>query len=89
VFGTQHSFFGRRGGVSSEAFASLNCSYGKRDAAENVCENRRRVAACVGVHPEKLLFPRLYHSPEVNHTALYLGTVVIVQFYMHRSDFVQ
>ena len=40
--GLAHGFFTRRGGVSSGAFAALNCSLSGKDDAEAVRENRRR-----------------------------------------------
>ncbi len=46
--GIRHGFFTRRGGVSEGLYASLNCGPGSADAAENVAENRRRVAASLG-----------------------------------------
>jgi len=46
--GIRHGFFTRRGGVSEGLYASLNCGPGSADAAENVAENRRRVAAALG-----------------------------------------
>lgn len=42
-----HGFLGRRGGVSTGIFASLNCSLGSDDDRENVLENRRRAVAAV------------------------------------------
>ena len=42
--GIRHGFYGRNGGVSTGAFASLNCSYFAGDDADNVTENRQRVA---------------------------------------------
>jgi YfiH family protein len=39
-----HGFFGRRGGVSSGIFTSLNCGPGSGDERANVIENRKRVA---------------------------------------------
>ncbi|HEY0106877.1 MAG TPA: peptidoglycan editing factor PgeF [Rhizomicrobium sp.] len=46
--GIAHGFFGRRGGVSTGIFESLNCGPGSGDARANVIENRRRVAAALG-----------------------------------------
>jgi YfiH family protein len=40
----RHGFFGRRGGVSSGIYDSLNCGPGSRDDAAAVRENRARVA---------------------------------------------
>lgn len=42
-----HGFLGRRGGVSTGIFASLNCSLGSDDNRDNVLENRRRAVAAV------------------------------------------
>ena len=47
--GLAHGFFTRRGGVSSGAFAALNCSLSGRDDAEAVRENRRRAADALGL----------------------------------------
>ena len=46
---TPHGFFTREGGVSSGPFASLNCSTSGADEPAAVAENRRRVAAAIGV----------------------------------------
>ena len=46
--GTAHGFFTRRGGVSREDYASLNCGLGSKDAPAAVHENRARVAAFLG-----------------------------------------
>ncbi len=42
-----HGFFGRRGGVSSGALASLNCGLGSGDDPALIAENRRRVADAI------------------------------------------
>ena len=42
--GTAHGFFGRRGGISTGALASLNCGLGSGDDPTLIAENRRRVA---------------------------------------------
>jgi polyphenol oxidase len=42
-----HGFLGRRGGVSTGIFSSLNCSLGSDDDREHVLENRRRAVAAV------------------------------------------
>jgi len=46
--GIAHGFFGRKGGVSEGAYASLNCGPGSDDAPEAVAENRRRALAALG-----------------------------------------
>jgi hypothetical protein len=50
-----HGFFTRRGGVSSGAYASLNCSLSSQDDRANVLENRSRAARSVGANPTRLL----------------------------------
>lgn len=62
--GLAHGFFTRLGGVSQGVYASLNGGVGSRDAPEAVAENRGRVAAAVGVAPERLSVPFLIHSPD-------------------------
>jgi hypothetical protein len=59
-----HAFLGRRGGVSTGIFESLNCSLGSDDDRDNVLENRRRAIAAV--LPGAAL-ARVYqiHSPDV------------------------
>jgi polyphenol oxidase len=59
-----HGFLGRRGGVSTGIFESLNCSLGSDDVREHVLENRRRAVAAV--LPGATL-SRVYqiHSPDV------------------------
>ena len=46
--GVSYGFFGRRGGVSTGHYASLNCRNGSDDDPENVAENKRRVCAEIG-----------------------------------------
>lgn len=53
--GVAHGFFGRRGGVSSGLYESLNCGAGTKDDPANVAANRARVANALGVKPENLL----------------------------------
>ncbi|NBS44871.1 MAG: peptidoglycan editing factor PgeF, partial [Acetobacteraceae bacterium] len=47
--GVAHGFFTRNGGVSTGAFASLNCSLSGKDDAAAVRENRTRAAAALGL----------------------------------------
>ena len=58
----RHGFFGREGGVSAGLYASLNAGPGSSDAAEAVSENRARIAAALGVTPERLLSLQQVHS---------------------------
>jgi YfiH family protein len=63
--GIRHAFFTREGGVSSGIYASLNSGIGSQDLADNVTENRARMAAAVGVAPDRLLTAYQIHSPRV------------------------
>ncbi len=47
--GVRHAVFTRQGGVSRGAFASLNISFGVGDDPGAVRENRRRLAAALGL----------------------------------------
>jgi YfiH family protein len=61
----RHGFFTRSGGVSQGVYASLNGGTGSNDAPEQVAENRARMAAALGVAPERLLTAYQVHSPDV------------------------
>jgi hypothetical protein len=50
----RHGFFTRNGGVSTGAFASLNCSLSGKDDATAVRENRSRAAAALGLEHQAL-----------------------------------
>ena len=63
--GIRHGFFTRAGGVSQGVYESLNGGVGSHDAADSVTENRARMAAALGVPPERLLTPYQIHSPNV------------------------
>lgn len=63
--GIRHGFFGRRGGVSSGAYASLNCALTTGDRREDIDENRRRVAVSLGVAPDQLASVYQVHGAEV------------------------
>lgn len=60
-----HGFFTRAGGVSTGIYAGLNCGAGSRDAAENVTENRQRVAAFLDVTADNLVSVHQTHSADV------------------------
>ncbi|MCC7259536.1 MAG: peptidoglycan editing factor PgeF [Alphaproteobacteria bacterium] len=47
--GIAHGFCTRHGGVSTGRYASLNTAYSTEDKAENVAENRRRIAEALGM----------------------------------------
>jgi hypothetical protein len=63
--GVRHAFFTRDGGVSDGFYASLNAGLGSRDAPERVAENRARMAAALGVAPDRLVTAYQVHSPNV------------------------
>jgi YfiH family protein len=62
--GVRHAFFTREGGVSSGVYASLNGGTGSRDEPQKVEENRNRMAAALGVSPDRLLIPFQVHSAD-------------------------
>jgi YfiH family protein len=63
--GLRHAFFTREGGVSGGIYGSLNAGVGSNDDPANVAENRRRMAAQMGVAPEHFLSLHQIHSPDV------------------------
>ncbi len=63
--GIRHGFFTRAGGVSQgELYGGLNTGIGSNDDADAVAENRRRVAAAMGVASDRLVAPYQVHSAE-------------------------
>jgi len=63
--GIRHGFFTRIGGISQGVYEGLNIGTGSHDDPQKVRENRRRVAAWMGVAPERLLTAYQVHSPDV------------------------
>lgn len=61
----KHGFFTRNGGVSEGIYASLNVGVGSDDDANHVAENRRRVAAAMGITLEQLVTLYQIHSKRV------------------------
>lgn len=61
----RHGFFTRRGGVSQSMYASLNCSFGSRDDAAHVAENRERVRKHLDGRPMGLCTLYQCHSTAV------------------------
>lgn len=47
--GVVHGFFGRRGGVSTGLYSSLNCGAGSDDLPDNVRQNRSRLMSALGL----------------------------------------
>ena len=63
--GLKHGFFTRNGGVSTGAFASLNCSLSGKDDAAAVRENRTRAAAALGLPHQALCGLTQVHGKRV------------------------
>ena len=63
--GLRHAFFTRDGGVSEGIYAGLNGGLGSLDDPAHVAENRRRMAAEVGVDAAHFLTVHQVHSPDV------------------------
>jgi YfiH family protein len=63
--GIRHGYFTRIGGVSSGIYQGLNIGTGSDDDQTLVAENRRRVAAWMGVPASHLLTAHQVHSPDV------------------------
>lgn len=61
----RHAFFTREGGVSDGIYQSLNGGVGSRDNPAHVSENRARMAAAIGVAPQRFLTAYQVHSPDV------------------------
>lgn len=61
----RHGFFTRDSGVSQGVYATLNGGVGSEDAPVRGNENRARMAAALGVVPDRLLTPYQIHSPDV------------------------
>ena len=62
--GLRHAFFTREGGVSDGLYAGLNGGLGSHDDPARVAENRRRMAAQMGVTPERFLSLWQTHSSD-------------------------
>jgi YfiH family protein len=59
-----HGFFGREGGVSTGAMASLNCGWGSGDDLSLIVENRRRAADAL-LPGARIVSPHQIHSADV------------------------
>lgn len=58
----RHGFFTRNGGVSTGAYASLNCSFSGADEHANISRNRALVAQAMDVPPENLVGVKQVHG---------------------------
>jgi YfiH family protein len=65
TLGLPHGYFTRRGGVSSGAYSSLNCSLSGGDARPLVMENRALAARALGCAPTDLLGLTQVHGSDV------------------------
>lgn len=63
--GVRYGFFGRRGGVSTGIFDSLNAGHGSKDDPVAITENRRRVAVELGLAEPSLVSAFQIHSADV------------------------
>jgi YfiH family protein len=63
--GIAHGFFTRQGGVSGGVYASLNGGLGSGDERARVIENRARMAAALGVAPDRFATVHQVHSRDV------------------------
>ncbi len=63
----RHGFYGAQGGISKGIYSSLNCGHSSLDQTANVNENRRRVAAQIGVQPHRLFSLKQAHTTQVVH----------------------
>jgi YfiH family protein len=61
----RHAFFTRAGGVSDGVYQTLNGGVGSHDAPGKVAENRARMAANLGVAPDRLITAYQIHSSHV------------------------
>lgn len=61
-----HGFFGRKGGVSSNEFESLNSALQKGDISDNVCQNRQFMANALLMENAPIIFMCQNHTTVVH-----------------------
>ncbi|NBX65372.1 MAG: peptidoglycan editing factor PgeF [Proteobacteria bacterium] len=61
-FPVKHGFFGRKGGVSTGIYDSLNIGLTTGDDEASIMENRARVAAALALKPDDFSIPMQTHS---------------------------
>ena len=57
----KHGFYGRKGGVSTDEYASLNTSLSQHDTKENIARNRLRIKE--DLNAESIVYLKQIHSP--------------------------
>jgi YfiH family protein len=60
-----HGFFGRKGGVSTGLYDSLNCGPGSGDARASVIENRARATAALSPHAALVTLYQIHSAQAV------------------------
>lgn len=60
-----HGFSTRLGGVSTGGCATMNISTHRGDNPEAVAENRKRIAAAIGVNPDEMVYTCQTHTTHV------------------------
>jgi len=60
-----HGFFGRKGGVSTGVYDSLNCGPGSSDARASVVENRARATAALSPHATLVTLYQIHSAQAV------------------------
>lgn len=65
TFGVEAGFTGRDGGVSHAPYQSLNLSFGRKDAPENVLTNYQRVADALHCETQSMVRVRQVHGARV------------------------
>lgn len=60
-----HGFSTRLGGVSEGHCKTMNISTKRGDKPEAVEENRRRIAAAIGVEPDRMVYTQQTHTTNV------------------------
>lgn len=63
--GLVHAFLGRTGGVSSGHLVSLNLGRREEDRAENLAENKKRVAKAFGIDADRIFTVSQVHGDRI------------------------
>lgn len=64
-----HGFFGRKGGVSTGLYASLNCGPGSGDVRASVLENRARATAALSTEAKLVTLYQIHSAQAVTVSA--------------------